>query len=79
MEFFLKAKNVRLRSHHDKYLAANHDEESICQDSDGSSPPQLVPRVGAHEGWVPGPAQDEVWEFPTCKRWTLALEELHHP
>ncbi|XP_077210148.1 uncharacterized protein LOC143845645 isoform X2 [Tasmannia lanceolata] len=37
MEFFHKAKAVRLRSHHDKYLLAEDDEESVCQDRNGSS------------------------------------------
>ncbi|KAK4768659.1 hypothetical protein SAY87_003800 [Trapa incisa] len=36
MEFFLKAKSVRLRSHHDKYLLADHDKESVCQDRKGT-------------------------------------------
>ncbi|CAL1357289.1 unnamed protein product [Linum trigynum] len=37
MEFFHKAKAVRLRSHHDKYLLADDDEESVLQDRNGSS------------------------------------------
>ncbi|KAL1197781.1 hypothetical protein V5N11_003684 [Cardamine amara subsp. amara] len=37
MEFFQKAKAVRLRSHHDKYLVANEDEESVTQDRNGSA------------------------------------------
>ena len=37
MDFFGKAKTVRLRSHHDKYLVANDDEESVNQDRGGSS------------------------------------------
>ncbi|KAG6488309.1 uncharacterized protein LOC122010429 [Zingiber officinale] len=37
MEFFARAKAVRLRSHHDKYLAAEDDEERVAQDRDGSS------------------------------------------
>ncbi|KAK1305836.1 hypothetical protein QJS10_CPA10g00309 [Acorus calamus] len=37
MELFHKAKAVRLRSHHDKYLLAEDDEESVCQDRNGSS------------------------------------------
>ncbi|XP_065860908.1 uncharacterized protein [Euphorbia lathyris] len=37
MEFFNNAKAVRLRSHHDKYLHAEEDEESITQDRNGSS------------------------------------------
>ncbi|XP_022157669.1 uncharacterized protein LOC111024325 [Momordica charantia] len=36
MELFQKAKAVRLRSHHDKYLLAEDDEESVCQDRNGS-------------------------------------------
>ncbi|XP_057827555.2 uncharacterized protein LOC131038954 [Cryptomeria japonica] len=37
MEFFSKAKTVRLRSHHDKYLWAEEDEETVSQDRDGAS------------------------------------------
>lgn len=37
MEFFSRAKAVRLRSHHDKYLTAEEDEERISQDRDGTS------------------------------------------
>ncbi|KAJ8773713.1 hypothetical protein K2173_006363 [Erythroxylum novogranatense] len=37
MEFFQSAKAVRLRSHHDKYLVAEEDEESVTQDRNGSS------------------------------------------
>uniref|UniRef100_A0A5B7AT17 DUF569 domain-containing protein n=2 Tax=Davidia involucrata TaxID=16924 RepID=A0A5B7AT17_DAVIN len=37
MELFQKAKTVRLRSHHDKYLIAEDDEENVCQDRDGES------------------------------------------
>ncbi|KAJ0982810.1 hypothetical protein J5N97_011065 [Dioscorea zingiberensis] len=37
MELFQKAKAVRLRSHHDKYLSAEEDEEHVRQDRDGSS------------------------------------------
>ncbi|KAF2282551.1 hypothetical protein GH714_043759 [Hevea brasiliensis] len=37
MEFFHNAKAVRLRSHHDKYLHAEEDEESVSQDRSGSS------------------------------------------
>lgn len=36
MEFFKKAKAVRFRSHHNKYLLAGDDEESIWQDRDGT-------------------------------------------
>ncbi|KAL4568439.1 hypothetical protein LXL04_024052 [Taraxacum kok-saghyz] len=32
MEFFRKAKSVRLRSHHEKYLLAESDGESVLQD-----------------------------------------------
>ncbi|XP_073044981.1 uncharacterized protein [Primulina eburnea] len=37
MEFFKKAKSVRMRSHHDKYLTAESDEETVVQDRSGSS------------------------------------------
>ncbi|KAF2302430.1 hypothetical protein GH714_036304 [Hevea brasiliensis] len=37
MEFFHNAKAVRLRSHHNKYLLADEDEESVSQDRNGSS------------------------------------------
>lgn len=37
MEFFKKAKSVRLRSHHQKYLLAEPDEETVIQDRRGTS------------------------------------------
>ncbi|KAF3669048.1 putative pentatricopeptide repeat-containing protein, mitochondrial-like [Capsicum annuum] len=37
MELFHKAKAVRLQSHHDKYLTAEEDEESVTQDRNGAS------------------------------------------
>nr|XP_027075260.1 uncharacterized protein LOC113699247 [Coffea arabica] len=37
MEFFRKAKSVRLRSHHQKYLIAERDEETVIQDRSGTS------------------------------------------
>ncbi|KAE8688276.1 pentatricopeptide repeat-containing protein [Hibiscus syriacus] len=37
VDLFLNAKAVRLRSHHDKYLVAEEDEESVSQDRNGSS------------------------------------------
>ncbi|KAJ1386900.1 hypothetical protein SESBI_40447 [Sesbania bispinosa] len=35
MEFFQKAKVVRLRSHHDKYMLADNDKENVYQDRNG--------------------------------------------
>ncbi|KAL2950913.1 hypothetical protein AAZX31_19G017500 [Glycine max] len=35
MEFFQKAKVVRLRSHHDKYMLADGDQENVFQDRNG--------------------------------------------
>ncbi|XP_020202255.1 uncharacterized protein LOC109788031 [Cajanus cajan] len=35
MEFFQKAKVVRLRSHHDKYMLADDDQENVFQDRNG--------------------------------------------
>lgn len=37
MEFFNQAKAVRLKSHHDKYLVADEDGETVRQSRDGSS------------------------------------------
>ncbi|KAG5604230.1 hypothetical protein H5410_025722 [Solanum commersonii] len=37
MELFHKAKAVRLQSHHEKYLTAEEDEESVTQDRNGGS------------------------------------------
>ncbi|KAL2253489.1 UNVERIFIED_CONTAM: hypothetical protein Sindi_0143600 [Sesamum indicum] len=37
MELFQRAKAVRLKSSHDKYLTAEEDEESVTQDRNGSS------------------------------------------
>ncbi|CAN1147817.1 hypothetical protein LINPERHAP2_LOCUS16097 [Linum perenne] len=37
MDLFSKAKAVRLRSHHKKYLLADDDEELVIQDKNGSS------------------------------------------
>ncbi|CAA6662852.1 unnamed protein product [Spirodela intermedia] len=37
MEFFKNAKAVRLRSHHNKYLTAEDDEESVSQNRDGTA------------------------------------------
>lgn len=36
MELFQTAKDVRFRSRHDKYLLAEDDEESVCQDRNGT-------------------------------------------
>lgn len=37
MEFFRKAKSVRLKSHHDKYLLAESDGENVLQDRQGTT------------------------------------------
>lgn len=37
MDFFKKAKTVRLKSHHDKFLTADSDQESVVQDRSGTS------------------------------------------
>ncbi|KAL1809567.1 hypothetical protein DCAR_0729117 [Daucus carota subsp. sativus] len=37
MEFFTKAKTVRLKSHHNKYLRADHDKENVFQNRRGST------------------------------------------
>ncbi|KAJ8574341.1 hypothetical protein K7X08_026146 [Anisodus acutangulus] len=37
MDLFYKAKAVRLRSYHEKYLLAEEDEETVIQDRDGAS------------------------------------------
>lgn len=37
MEYFQKAKSVRLRSRHEKYLLADPDQETVYQDRTGSS------------------------------------------
>ncbi|XP_050380006.1 uncharacterized protein LOC126797414 [Argentina anserina] len=37
MEFFQNAKVVRFRSHHDKYLLADEDGETVTQDKDGTA------------------------------------------
>ncbi|OWM73978.1 uncharacterized protein LOC116215461 isoform X1 [Punica granatum] len=36
MDFFQRAKSVRLHSYHDKYLLADDDKESVCQDRNGT-------------------------------------------
>ncbi|XP_057766884.1 uncharacterized protein LOC130987386 isoform X2 [Salvia miltiorrhiza] len=36
IEFFKKAKSVRLKSHHNKFLTADSDEEHVIQDRSGS-------------------------------------------
>nr|CAD1822676.1 unnamed protein product [Ananas comosus var. bracteatus] len=38
MELFERAKTVRLRSHHGKYLHVNEDEQHVRQDRDAVSP-----------------------------------------
>lgn len=38
MELFERARSVRLRSHHDKYLYADEDESHVVQDRNASSP-----------------------------------------
>ncbi|KAJ4829718.1 hypothetical protein Tsubulata_035095 [Turnera subulata] len=59
MEFFRNAKAVRLRSHHDKYLLAEDDEESITQDRNGSS---------KSARWVvePVPGSDHAIRLKSC-------------
>ncbi|KAK4346568.1 hypothetical protein RND71_032907 [Anisodus tanguticus] len=37
MEFFQKVKSVRLKSHHDKFLLADRDQETVYQDRHGTS------------------------------------------
>ncbi|XP_060196867.1 uncharacterized protein LOC132626131 [Lycium barbarum] len=37
MDLFYKAKAVRLKSYHEKYLLAEEDEETVIQDRDGAS------------------------------------------
>ncbi|XP_060192471.1 uncharacterized protein LOC132621979 [Lycium barbarum] len=37
MEFFQRAKSVRLKSHHDKFLLADPDQETVYQDRHGTS------------------------------------------
>ncbi|XP_060194174.1 uncharacterized protein LOC132623434 [Lycium barbarum] len=37
MEFFQKSKSVRLKSHHEKFLHADPDQETVYQDRSGSS------------------------------------------
>ncbi|XP_008810584.2 uncharacterized protein LOC103721967 [Phoenix dactylifera] len=37
MDLFNRARVVRLRSHHDKYLMADEDEEHVCQERNGAS------------------------------------------
>ncbi|KAG0464963.1 hypothetical protein HPP92_019127 [Vanilla planifolia] len=37
MEFFQRAKSIRLRGHHEKYLLADDDQEHVCQERNGSS------------------------------------------
>ncbi|XP_054775782.1 uncharacterized protein LOC129284355 isoform X2 [Prosopis cineraria] len=56
---FQNAKAVRLRSHHDKYLLAEEDEESVTQDRNGSS---------KNARWVvePVPGYDFVIRLKSC-------------
>ncbi|XP_012091969.2 uncharacterized protein LOC105649794 isoform X2 [Jatropha curcas] len=59
MEFFTNAKAVRLRSHHDKYLHAEEDEETVDQDRNGSS---------KNARWTvePVPGSDSIIRLKSC-------------
>ncbi|KAG5240843.1 DUF569 domain-containing protein [Salix suchowensis] len=70
MDFFLKAKTVRLRSHHDKYLLAEDDEESVSQDRNGS------PKTAR---WTvePVPGSDSIIRLKSCYGKYLTASNQH--
>ncbi|KAK9107802.1 hypothetical protein Syun_023813 [Stephania yunnanensis] len=72
MELFNNAKVVRLRSHHEKYLLAEDDQESVSQDRDGS---------GHNARWsvefVDGLAADTVIRLKSCYNKYLTASEDH--
>lgn len=59
MDFFQKAKSVRLQSYHEKYLLADDDEASVCQDRKGT-----VKQAKWEVEFVPG--YDHVIRLKSC-------------
>ncbi|EEE66723.1 hypothetical protein OsJ_23406 [Oryza sativa Japonica Group] len=58
MELFERARTVRLRGHHDKYLYAEEDESRVSQDRSASSPERaVVRRAGPPRPRRPPPPQ----------------------
>lgn len=71
MEFFQKAKFVRLKSNHDKFLHADPDQESVYQDRSGSSR-TVKWTVEFPEGF------DNVIRLKSCYgKYLTALDEQH--